>query len=151
MLVFQHFQRPVHFIQDKNVRVYGKLPNLPNMASVSQNRGSQKYFRCSCLAQSRVCILEWSNWAEILVTGLKLEFMAILFFTFYHFDQPLTGWRPPPTRCTAVRVKRAYLPVYMPFIRWNIKLAHFYECMYIGNSAIKWHFVFCHCINVFFW
>ena len=48
------------------VRVCGKLPNLPNMASVSQNRGVRKYLRCSCLTQGRLCILEWSNWPEIL-------------------------------------------------------------------------------------
>ena len=53
------------------VRVYGKLPNLTNLASVSENRGSRKYFRCSCLAQGRLCILEWSNRPEILVPGLK--------------------------------------------------------------------------------
>ena len=29
-------------------------------ASVSENRGSRKYFRYSCLAQGRLCILEWS-------------------------------------------------------------------------------------------
>ena len=28
---------------------------------ISQNRGSQKCLRCSCLAQSQLCILEWSN------------------------------------------------------------------------------------------
>ena len=71
------------------VRVYGKLSKLQNLASVSQNRGSWKYFRCSCLAQSRLCILEWSNWAEILARSLKLEFMVTLFSTFYHFDQPI--------------------------------------------------------------
>ena len=77
------------------VRVCGKLPNLPNMASVSQNRGARKYLRCCCLTLVWLCILEWSNWPEILVPGLKSEFMGALFSTFYHFDQPLPRWWPP--------------------------------------------------------
>ena len=77
------------------VRVCGKLPKLPNLASVPQNRVSRKYFRRSCLAQSRLCILEWSNWAEILAPILNFNLMATLFYTFYHFDQLLPRWRPP--------------------------------------------------------
>ena len=116
-----------------------------NLASVPQNRVSRKYFRRTCLAQSQLCILEWFNWAEIFAPSLNLAFMATSFSTFYHFDQPLTCLRP------CVRVKRAYLPIYMLFFCWNLKWAHFYECMYISNNAIKWHFVFCHYITVFFW
>ena len=52
------------------------------------------------LPQSRQWILEWSNRPEILDPGLKLEFMDILFSTFYHFDQPLPGWRPPVVSST---------------------------------------------------
>ena len=47
------------------------------------------------IPQSRLCILEWSNRPEILVPGLKLEFMNALLSTFYDFDQPLLCWRPP--------------------------------------------------------
>ena len=39
--------------------------------------------------QSQFCMLEWSNWPEISVRGLKLEFRATLLSTLYHFDQPL--------------------------------------------------------------
>ena len=67
------------FINPCCVRVYRKLSKLTDLASVSQNRGSRKYFWCSCLAQSRLCILEWSNWAEILAASLRLESMASLF------------------------------------------------------------------------
>ena len=59
------------------VRVYGKLPNLTNLASVSENRGSRKYFRCSCLAQGRLWILEWSNQPEILVPFQMVWFKVL--------------------------------------------------------------------------
>ena len=82
-----------------------------------------------------------NNWVTFLLDPYFLP--LIILTNRYRVCDPL-----PPT---AVRVKGAGLPIYTPFICWNLKLAHFYECMYIGNNATKWHFVFCHCITVFFW
>ena len=95
------------------VRVCGKLPNLPNMASVSQNRGVRKYLRCCCLTHVRLCILEWSNWPEILVTALvtplswavhcvtvsPIDVANKIMNAIWATEGPLNAWKVIPTHC----------------------------------------------------
>ena len=85
--------------------IFGRFGNLWGFMENSQT--SQKWLQslktnecenisdAAGLPQSRLCILEWSNQPQILVPGLKSEFMDTLFSTFYHFDQLLPRWRPP--------------------------------------------------------
>ena len=55
----------LNFINHRCVRVHGKLPNLTNLASVSQNKRAQKHFRCSWFTTEpvvhlRVVQLTWN-------------------------------------------------------------------------------------------
>ena len=71
------------------------LPNLPNLASVSQNKQGQKYFRCSWFSTEPAVHLRVVHLIQNFGSMPKIAIITTLFSTFYHFYQPLLRWRPP--------------------------------------------------------
>ena len=65
--------------------------DLAKFAGIS---GPRFFPHAARLTVSWMRILEWSNRPDILVPGLKFEFLTTLFSNFYHFDQPLPSWQP---------------------------------------------------------